>query len=121
MALSGVMGAVGGNATNLLIRRDLVQQFWQDRRVTNVAACALAGPDLQRFFVDADMYLAPDAAFGATVLAGVPLAFTFGLDAGAVDEQVQRTRTATIGDAHIQRSLTAAQGSEVRHRPVQAN
>ncbi len=44
---------------------------------------------------------------------------TLGFDASAVDEQVQRTRTATIGDAHVQLSLAAAQGAEVRHRPVQ--
>ena len=40
------------------------------------------GPNLQRFLVDADVYLAPDAALWAPVLAGVPLAFAFGLDAG---------------------------------------
>jgi hypothetical protein len=38
-----------------------------------------------------DVYLAPDAPLGATVLAGAPLVFALGLDAGAVDEQVQRS------------------------------
>jgi hypothetical protein len=34
--------------------------------------------------VDTDVDLAPDASFGADMLAGVPLAFPFNLDAGAV-------------------------------------
>jgi hypothetical protein len=32
-------------------------------------------PDLQRFLVDPEVDLAPDAAFRATMLAGVPFAF----------------------------------------------
>ena len=42
------------------------------------------GPYFQRFFVDAYVYLTPDAAFGSTMLAGIPLAFTFGFDPRAV-------------------------------------
>jgi hypothetical protein len=34
------------------------------------------------------MYLAPQAAFETTVLAGIPLAFPFSLDTRAVDKQV---------------------------------
>ena len=34
----------------------------------------LGGTDLQRLFIDPNMYLAPQAAFGTAVLAGVPLA-----------------------------------------------
>ncbi len=48
----------------------------------------LDGPNLRRFLVDPYVYLAPDAAFGVTMLAGAPLTFTLGLDAGAVDKQV---------------------------------
>ena len=53
-------------------------------------------PNLQCFFVDSNMYLSPDAAFGAAMLAGVPLAFTFGLDTCAVDKEVQWTFGASI-------------------------
>ncbi|VVS99341.1 conserved hypothetical protein [Hoeflea sp. EC-HK425] len=40
------------------------------------------GPDLQRFFIDPKVELAPDAPFRAAMLACVPLAFTFDLDPG---------------------------------------
>ncbi|SPJ29883.1 hypothetical protein TRM7615_03406 [Falsiruegeria mediterranea M17] len=63
----------------------------------------------------ADVYVAPDTPFGATVFAGIPLAFTLGLDTCAVDQQVQRARSATVRDRHIQRSLAATQDAEVRH------
>jgi hypothetical protein len=39
---------------------------------------------------------AVDTAFGAAMLAGVPLAFTFGLDTCAVDKEVQWTFGASI-------------------------
>ncbi|EDZ42808.1 hypothetical protein RB2083_2323 [Rhodobacteraceae bacterium HTCC2083] len=42
------------------------------------------------------MYFSPDAAFGAAMLPGVPLAFTFGLDICAVDKEVQWTFGASI-------------------------
>ena len=90
MAFAGVKGAIGGDASDLLIGRDLVQQLGQHRRVAHVAARELGRPDLQRLLVDPDVDLAPDAPFGASVLARTPLAFTLDLDAGAVDQEVQR-------------------------------
>ena len=51
------------------------------RFAMQIACRAMDGPNLQRFLVDADVYLAPDAALWAPVLAGVPLAFAFDLDA----------------------------------------
>ena len=90
MALAGVVGAVSGDAADLLIGRDLVEQLGQHGRVAHVAGGELGRPDLQRLLVDPDVDLAPDAAFRAAVLAGVPLAFALDLDAGAVDQQVQR-------------------------------
>lgn len=96
MAFAGVVGAIGGHGTDLLICRGLVEQIRQNGDITNVAAGDLEGPHLQRFLVDPDVYLAPDAPLGAAVLAGVPLALTLGLDAGAVDQQVQRPVTAAI-------------------------
>ena len=49
----------------------------------------LDGSDLQRFLVDPEVDLAPDAAFGAAMLTRMPLAFALDFDARAVDEQVQ--------------------------------
>ena len=121
VTLPGFIGAVCRHGTNLFVCRDLVEQVRQDGCIPNVAPGDLDGSNLQRLFVDADVYLAPDAPLGDTVFAGALLAFALGLDAGAVDEQVQRTLAAAIGDAHLQSSMAAAQNTEVRHHPVQAD
>lgn len=85
MALWGVKSTIGGDAGDLLIRRDLIEQLPQHRRVANVAGRDLSCPDFQCLRVNSDMNLAPDAALCATMLAGVPLAFAFNLDPCAVD------------------------------------
>ena len=51
------------------------------------------------------------------MLAGIPLAFTFGFDACAIDQEVQGASAAAIWKADIQCSLTAAKGAEVWYRP----
>jgi hypothetical protein len=40
--------------------------------------------------------------------AEIPLAFTLGFDAGAVDQRVPWHRSTAIGQAHVRRSLAAA-------------
>jgi hypothetical protein len=80
VALPGVVGAVSGDAGDVLIGCDLAQQLRQHRRVTHVAAGDLDRPDFQGFLVDPKMDLAPDPAFGTAMLARVPLAFTLDLD-----------------------------------------
>ena len=107
VALAGVIGAVGGHRADLFANRDLAEQIGQDRCVTNVAPGDLDGSDLQRFLVDPEVDLAPDASIAATMLAGVPLAFALDLDARAVDEQVQRALRPSVGDVDGQGLLTA--------------
>ena len=63
MALSGVVGPVGGDAGDLLIGRDLVEPIGQHGRVAHIAAGDLGCADFQRLLVNADAYLAPDLAF----------------------------------------------------------
>lgn len=46
------------------------------------------------------------------MFAGVPLAFTFGLDAGAVDQQVQRPLRAAVGNGQGHGLLAPAQRAE---------
>lgn len=58
----------------------------------------LNSSDPQRFLVDPELDLVPDATFRATMLAGVPFSFALHLDTGAVDQRVQRTLGATIRD-----------------------
>ena len=59
VALSSVIGAVGRDAGDLLVHRDLAYKIRQHGRVTDVASGDLDGSDLQRPFVDADVDLAP--------------------------------------------------------------
>ncbi len=91
MALAGVEGAVGGDAGDLLIWWDLVQKLAQHGRVTNIAGGELGGQDFQCLPINSDVDFAPDTPLGATMLAGIPLAFALDLDACAVYQQVQRT------------------------------
>ena len=81
----------------------------------------LNGSDLQRLLVDPEVDFAPDPPFGTAMLARIPLAFTLDLDAGAVDQQVQRPLRAAIRDVHGQGLLAAGQRAEVGHCPVQAD
>ncbi|SEL92222.1 hypothetical protein SAMN05444413_12230 [Roseivivax marinus] len=59
MALEGVVGALGGDRADLYISGDLVKEFGQHGRVTDVTSGVLDGADLQRLFIDADVDLAP--------------------------------------------------------------
>jgi hypothetical protein len=84
-----VVCTVGCNAAEFLVRWDLVEQVWQHRGVANATAGDFDRTYLQRFFINPDMYLAPKAAFGTTMLACIPLTFALSLDAGAVYQKVQ--------------------------------
>ena len=83
MAFARVEGAISGDAGDLLIRRNLVEQFGQHGRIAHIAGRELRRPNFQRLLVNSDVDLAPDAAFGAAVLARVPLPFALDLDPGA--------------------------------------
>ena len=121
VALAGVVGTVCRDTADLLVIRDLAEEVGQDRRIADVAPGDLNGPNLQRFLVDPEVDLAPDATFRATMLAGVPFAFALDLDAGAVDQQVQRAFRSTVWNVDSQGLLAARQRAEVGHRPVEAN
>jgi hypothetical protein len=133
VALSRVVGPVGGDACDLLIGRDLAEQLRRHGRVAYVAAGDLDGPDLQCLLVDPEMDLAPDAALGTAMLAGVPLAFSLHLDpprrfartGGAyrldVDQEMQRTLRPPMRNVHGKGLLATAGRAEVRHIPVQTD
>ena len=76
---------------------------------------------LQCFLADPEMDLAPDAPFGSTMLARVPLGFAPDFDTRAVDQQVQRSFGSALRDVHFQDLLAPGQGAEVGHRPVEAS
>ena len=58
-----------------LARRDQIEQIGQHRRTVDVAPSDFVGPDLQRFLINPEVDLAPEAPFGSNMLADVPLAF----------------------------------------------
>ena len=89
MALAGVEDAVGGDGCDLRLGQDLVEQFGEHKSIAHVTCGEFGRPDFQGFLINPDVDLASDPALGATMLAGVPFAYTLGLDAGAVDQQVQ--------------------------------
>ncbi len=108
MAFTRVIGAIGGDRTDLLICGNLVEQFREHRGIAYIAAGDLDGAHFQRPLVDGQMDLAPDATAGGTVLARVPFAFSLDLDPGAVDEKMQRLTAPARCDVHDQRLLTPA-------------
>src|SRR6056297_953708 len=121
MALAGVVGAVSGDAADLLALRYLAEQVGQHRCIADMAPGDLDGSNLQRLLVDPEMDLAPDAPFGAAVLACMPFAFAFDLDAGAVDQQVKWPPGAPIRDVYGECLLATGQCVEVRDRPVETD
>lgn len=84
LTLAGIENPAGSDAGDLPHRRYLVKQFGQHRGVADLAGGELRRPDFQRLLVDPDVDLPPDAPLGTAMLAGVPLAVTLDLDAGAV-------------------------------------
>ena len=71
----------------------------QTVRGAHVAVGDLVHPDIHGFRVQSDVGPAPDAAFGAAVLAGVSRSVTPDLDACTVDQQVPRTLWPPMRDA----------------------
>lgn len=89
MAFACIICSVRRDAAKLLIKWDLAEQVWQHRAVPDTAARYLDRADLQRFFFDPNVDLAPQAALWTAMLAGIPLAFAFSLNACAVYQQVK--------------------------------
>jgi hypothetical protein len=85
VAIARVVGAVGGHAADLLVRRYLARKVGQHWRIADVVSGNLDRPGLKRFVVDFKVDLALDAPFWPAMLARVPLAITLDFDAGAVD------------------------------------
>jgi hypothetical protein len=89
VAFARIVGTVRSHAAKLLIGRDLAEQVGQHRGVANTTAGDFDRTDLKRFRIYTNMYLAPQAALGAAMLARVPLPFTLSFDARTIDQQVQ--------------------------------
>ncbi len=90
VASARVIGPTSGDRGDLLIRWDLFQQVGQHRCIADFACGDADRADLQCFFVQPEVKLAPQALFASAMLASVPLAFTLSLDPGRIDQQMQR-------------------------------
>jgi len=75
MAFTRVVGALRCDTSEVMIRRDLAKQARQNGCIADTAACNLDGADLQRFLTNPNVDLAPQAAFWATMLTGIPFPF----------------------------------------------
>lgn len=58
----------GDDRGDLLHGINLIEQFRQHRRVTDIAGGDLDGANLQRFLVNSEVDLAPDTALGPSML-----------------------------------------------------
>lgn len=94
VAFAGVIRPICGNVADVLIERDLVQEFGQHGSITDVAAGDFDCPNFQRFLVHTYVYLAPYAAFRTAMLTCIPLAFTLGLGPRAINKKIQARPTA---------------------------
>lgn len=120
VALARVVGAVGGDAGNLLIERNLAEQFSQHARVAYIAAGDFDRPYFLCFLVDPEVYHAPDLLFLAAI-ARIPLSLTVDLDAGSVNQQMQRAPRPPMRDVHGKALLATAECAKVGHLPVHAD
>ena len=109
----------GGHGADPIVWGNPVQKIGQDGAVAIAAGGELDGSDVGRGCIHREMHLAPLASTLDTVLAGLPFTVAQELDPGAVHQQIQRPRSATIGDLNLQGLLPAAEGRIVRHGPVQ--
>jgi len=81
MALARVERAVRRDTADVFVGWNLVEKIRQHWSIANTAGRNFDGPYLQCFFIDSNVYLAPKAAFRTAMFAGIPLTFTFHLDA----------------------------------------
>ena len=96
MASARVVCAIRSQASDLLIVRDLVDQFEPHWCISSVTASNLDCFDLQLLLNN-----------------------IVDLDAGAIDKQVQRTLYAVIWNVDCKCPLASRQGAEIWHNPVQ--
>lgn len=89
MTLPRVVRAARADDCDPLIRRDLRQQIWQYRRVTNFVGCNLDRPDLHGLGVYPQVHFSPLPTARGAMLAGFPFPFARHLDTSAIDQQME--------------------------------
>lgn len=86
VAAAGIVGAICGHGTNVLVRRDLAKQDRRDGAVTFPARCELDRADVRCGSVHRQMHLVPLETTLNAMLAGLPFAVAEKLGSGAVHQ-----------------------------------
>ncbi|SMX27234.1 hypothetical protein TRP8649_01336 [Pelagimonas phthalicica] len=118
LASTRVIGSIGDNRGDVLARWDLLKQVRQHRGIADIAFGDPDRANRQCFHVHSEEVLAPQALFATAMFAGAPLASTFGLDPGRINQQMERARSTAVRDGDVQCLLTEAQSAEVGSFPV---
>ena len=111
VAFTRIIRPVCGDTADVLINRDLVQKLWQHGSITDVAAGDFDGPNLECFLVDTYVYLTPNTPFSPAMLAGIPFAFSLGLDSLVPNVLVKTSKKRTL-ILPVVRLLVALTGRE---------
>lgn len=119
VARFGVVRPVPADAADGFIRRYLPEQLGQHGRIAHAVVGDFDGPNLQRLGIDGQMDIAPLTPVLGAVFLAFPFPFAQKLDAGAVDQQIQRRAAGPVRQLHLESLLATADGAEVWHRPVQ--
>lgn len=91
MTFTGIIRPICGEAADVLVGRDLVEQIWQNGRIPDAATCDLNCSYLQCLLINPNVHLAPLTTFGSAVLVRFSFSLALSVDPGAVDTQVQRS------------------------------
>src|SRR5688572_17686030 len=83
-----VIGSVGADLFDLY--RNVIEQIRQRFGVADIVCTGHDADDFQRRFIRAEMEFAPGSAFPDAMLADLPFAFAVNLDAGRIDDQMDR-------------------------------
>ena len=74
-AFSSAIRPIGNDTADVLTGWNLIKQFRQHQRITNIDGADLDFPNLQCFLVDPNGYLTPDTSFWTAMNASIQFAF----------------------------------------------
>ena len=115
-----IVGAVTAEAGERFIGAELGEQSFDLRCIALTVVGHFDRTDVQGLGINRQMSLAPGATVLGAVFLDLPLALAGELDAGAIDQQMQRACLTTNGNPDRHRGLPAAHSAETGDRPVQA-
>src|SRR5438270_7556735 len=118
ITVTTVVGPVGADLLDPAL--DLIEQVLKQLRVLEPVGRHHRGHYLARGLVHAEVEFAPRPAARVPVLSHLPLALAIDLDAGRVNDQVQRFRLPKTRQLDLQRAAATAQGRVTGHAQLEA-